>query len=122
MQEYDWSNTIEKAKAYISEERISEAENCFLQAEGQCSDDPEERFALCLNLALFYEYVVEDLVKTERYKEKALKYLKVFRGYGNSEVYGHMIGLADLKRKLGKTEQAAELEKEAEELKYPNSE
>ena len=117
MKKYSWSGEIEKAKSYIRDERISEAEACYLLAENKCSNEPEERFSLCLNLTLFYELVLKDLAKAEYYQELALKNLRIFQGYGKFEIYGHLTGLADIKRRLGKVEQAVDLEKEAEELK-----
>jgi len=111
MKTYKWSSEIEKAKLYLKDERISDAEAAFLRAENMCSDDSEEKFHLSINLALFYECFLDNLVRTEYYKEIALKNLKIFQGHGKSEIYGHLTRLADVKRRLGKVEEAIDIER-----------
>ena len=116
MKEYSWSSDVEKAKSFWSNEQYTEAEKWLKQAEQKCSDDSEEIFSLCLYLVMFYEVCLEDFARAEHYQEMTIKNLRIFKGYGDTELFGHLKGLAEIKRKLGKIEQANELEKEAKKL------
>ena len=120
MKTYSWSNIFDEAKSLLKENKLKEAETCYLSAIEYCSEDPEEMFHLYLELAIAFEVLFKDLEKAELYQEKVVENLKEFKGWGNTEIEGSIRTLADIKNKLGKAEEVKELLKEAETYKKRN--
>jgi len=108
-----------EAKKAIREGRFDDAFILFQElidsAEG---NDEMVQYSDNMNMCVFLESFANHDSKAEPYREAAVKLIKQTGGYGASEVAENIRGLADLKQRLGKLDEAYELNLEAEAV-YP---